>query len=218
MLLRLYFLSSWLLLSWFNISTCLSLLSCSFSWKCVFSFAKSEQIAQHTTTSSNILYNLHTCQPWILPYIFTPLPRQSITPAANQTRQPTCQPCLPPTQRNPALPLCHHLLVFLMIIMQEQILLLQRCIFPGLLLQITLVQPQAFQPLLLRAPDLQQVLQLICNSLLISPLILSSSSQVQVLLHLILLLVSIPWFFILNCRRLPFWQRLQPPLLLLFVG
>jgi hypothetical protein len=53
---------------------------------------------------------------------------------------------------------------------------------------------------------------------LISPLILSSSSQVQVLLHLILLLVSIPWFFVLNCRRLPFWQRLQPPLLLLFVG
>ena len=86
MLLRLYFLSSWLLLSWFNISTCLRLLSCLFSWKCVFSFAKSEQIAQHTTTSSNILYNLYTCQPWILPYIFTPLPRQSITPAANQTR------------------------------------------------------------------------------------------------------------------------------------
>jgi hypothetical protein len=29
----------------------------------VFSFAKSEQITQHPTTSSHILYNLHTCQP-----------------------------------------------------------------------------------------------------------------------------------------------------------
>jgi hypothetical protein len=76
--------------------------------------------------------------------------------------------------------------------------------FSSFLLQTTLVQLQALQPLLLRAPDLRHVLQLICNSLLISPLILSRNSQVQVLLHLILLLVNIPWLFILSSQRLPF--------------
>jgi hypothetical protein len=48
--------------------------------------------------------------------------------------------------------------------------------------------------------------------------ILSSSLQVQVLLHLVLQLINIPWPFVHSCLRLHIWRSLQPWLLPLSVG
>jgi histone deacetylase 1/2 len=84
----------------------------------VFPFADSEQLARPSATSS---------QPTHLPNLFTPhnFPPVALLHLQHHPNSPAIpHPCQPPYHRHPALPLCHHLHVSLMIILQEQVHLL----------------------------------------------------------------------------------------------
>jgi len=92
----------------------------------VFPFTESEQIA-HPPTSFPVHTLAHLDYP---PSNFIPAELPNTTPAYLLPLQPHPHSrtiphlCLPLYHRHPALPICHHLHVFIMIIMQEQVHLL----------------------------------------------------------------------------------------------
>jgi len=194
---------SWI---WFSTYICVSLSqhiclsSCLFSWRCVSickiifwidSSTHNHFFQAYTLTHLDYLLNFHPADP---PITTT---SSSVAPPASHKHPPhslTLSATIPPSS-NPAL------------------LSPSACFFddhyagigsPPLELHPTLIMRQALLHLLLQAQVIWHIVLQVCNSLLISHLILFSNFPIHILLPLGLPLGSIRWFFTYGCRKLPF--------------